>query len=71
MNLFLATDSNILLNGVGEPFLEQNVRYHCPIYCVLNFSKTKLLSILEKFSYIKEAIIRLLKMICKAQTGIP
>ena len=24
---------------MGEPFLEQNVRYHCPIYCVLNFIK--------------------------------
>ena len=21
--------------------MEQNIRYHCPIYCVLNFNKTK------------------------------
>ena len=33
---------DVLLSGVGEPFLEQNIRYHCPIYCVLKFDKPKL-----------------------------
>ena len=27
------------MSGVGEPFLEQNIRYHCPVLCVINFSK--------------------------------
>ena len=31
--------NNILISGVGEPFLEQNIRYHCPVFCVLNFTK--------------------------------
>lgn len=40
IDLFLSSEThNILLSGVGVPFLEQNVRYHCPIYCVLNFDK--------------------------------
>ena len=41
IDLFLTANNNTVLSGVGEPFLEQNVRYHCPIYCVLNFNKTK------------------------------
>ena len=40
IDLFLTSDTqNILLSGVGVPFLEQNIRYHCPIYCVLSFDK--------------------------------
>ena len=27
------------LSGVGEPFLKQDIRYHCPTYCVLKFKK--------------------------------
>lgn len=38
--IFTSNKNNILLSGTGEPFLEQNVRYHCPVYFVLNFSKT-------------------------------
>ena len=36
---FASYKNNILLSGVGDPFLDQNVRYHCPIYFVLNFYK--------------------------------
>ena len=32
-------DSNIFLSGIGDPFLHQNIRYHCPVYCVFNFEK--------------------------------
>ena len=31
--------NNLLISGVGEPFLEQNIRYHCPVFCSLNFAK--------------------------------
>ena len=37
--ILTANSNNILLSGVGEPFLYQNVRYHCPVFSVLNFSK--------------------------------
>ena len=36
---FTSNKGNILSSGVGDPFLEQNVRYHCPVYFVLNFHK--------------------------------
>ena len=40
IDLFLVSSKNrVLLSGVGEPFLDQNIRYHCPIYCVYNFDK--------------------------------
>ena len=42
IDLFLVSNKNrVLLSGVGEPFLDQNIRYHCPIYCVYNFDKVK------------------------------
>ena len=31
---------SVLLSGVGEPFLEQNIRYHCPVFFILSFNKT-------------------------------
>ena len=37
--ILTANRNSIILSGVGEPFLEQNIRYHCPVYCVLNFVK--------------------------------
>ena len=35
----MSSKNRVLLSGVGEPFLDQNIRYHCPIYCVYNFDK--------------------------------
>ena len=34
--IFASNKNSILFSGVGEPFLDQNVRYHCPVYFVLN-----------------------------------
>ena len=35
--LFSSNINSIVLSGVGEPILDQNIRYHCPVYCVLSF----------------------------------
>lgn len=32
---------SMILSGVGEPFLQQELRYHCPVFGILNFSKPK------------------------------
>lgn len=37
--VFTSNKNSILLSGVGDPFLDQNIRYHCPVYFVLNFHK--------------------------------
>ncbi|MCG8113710.1 MAG: reverse transcriptase domain-containing protein [Candidatus Thiodiazotropha taylori] len=39
--LFTNQTTNVLVSGVGEPFLDQNIRYHCPIYAVFNYDKQK------------------------------
>ena len=40
IDLILTSNRNtILLSGVGKPFLEHNIRYHCPVFCILTFSK--------------------------------
>ena len=45
---YTSHQQSVLLSGVGEPFLNQNIRYHCPIYAVFNFDKHKLKMFLEK-----------------------
>ena len=30
-----------MITGVGEAFLDQTVRYHCPVFVVFRFSKYK------------------------------
>ena len=27
------------ISGVGEPFLSQDIRYHCPIFCLFKFKR--------------------------------
>ena len=39
--ILLSTKLDILYSGVGEPFLDQNIRYHCPVYGLLNMSTPK------------------------------
>ena len=35
--IFTSNKNNVFLSGIGDPFLHQNMRYHCPVYCVFNF----------------------------------
>ena len=35
---------SLVASGVGDPFLEQNLRFHCPIFGLLKFPKTKVKS---------------------------
>ena len=37
--VFTSDNSNILYSGVAEPFLHQDIRYHCPICGICKFSK--------------------------------
>ena len=46
----LVLDSNrnsIISCGVGDPFLYQNIRFYCPVYGILNFSKPKFVSVVR------------------------
>ena len=37
--LLVKNKDNLLISGVGEPILQQDIRFHCPIFGVLNFKK--------------------------------
>ncbi|MCG8033229.1 MAG: hypothetical protein JAZ03_13755 [Candidatus Thiodiazotropha taylori] len=39
---------SVNLSGVGEPFLMQDIRYHCPTFCIFNFKKHNLQSFTRK-----------------------
>ena len=42
IDIILVSNKDILiLSGVGDPFLNQQMRYHCPIFGILKFSKPK------------------------------
>ena len=45
INLFLVNNKeHLILSGVGDPFLHQDIRYHCPVFGIFNFHKPKCLS---------------------------
>jgi hypothetical protein len=39
--LFVSKPDSVITSGVGEPFLDQNIRYHCPIFGIFRYSKPK------------------------------
>ena len=39
--LLVSNNDHLILSGVGDPFLNQEIRYHCPIYGIFKFSKPK------------------------------
>ena len=39
--IHVSNKENLILSGVADPFLNQDVRFHCPVYGVLKFSKPK------------------------------
>ena len=40
IDLVFTKNTNLVdLSGVGEAFLDQNIRYHCPVYAVFNLEK--------------------------------
>ena len=39
--ILVSNYSHLIVSGVGDPFLNQEHRYHCPIFGIYNFSKPK------------------------------
>ena len=45
IDLVLVSNSHsVEMSGVSEPFLSQDVRYHCPVYVIFTFKKPVLKS---------------------------
>ena len=39
--ILVSNKGNLILSGVADPFLNRDLRFHCPVYGVLKFSKPK------------------------------
>ena len=39
--VLVSNKAHVISSGVGDPFLCQEIRYHCPVFGILNFSKPK------------------------------
>ena len=55
--IMVNNNKNIVLSGVGELFLSQNIRYHCPIYCFYKLRKEPLINIKRKIYFMTEGIM--------------
>ena len=42
--LLVNNKEHLILSGVDDPFLHQDIRYHCPVFGIFNFRKPKCLS---------------------------
>ena len=59
--LLVSNKDNLILSGVGDPFLGQELRYHCPIYGIFKFSKTKVHSFMRHILSYDHADFNLLR----------
>ena len=39
--ILVSNKDHLVISGVGDPFLHQELRYHCPVFGILKFSKPK------------------------------
>ena len=39
--ILVSNKENLMFSGVGDPFLNQEVRYHCPVFGILKYVKPK------------------------------
>jgi len=37
--IFVSNKESVIFSGVGEPFLDQTIRYHCPVFVILKFKR--------------------------------
>ena len=45
--LLVTNKDHLLSSGVSDPFLDQPVRYHCPVFGIFKFTKNKCKSFLR------------------------
>ena len=46
--ILTSNNTQIIFNGVGDPFFNQELKFRCPVYGILNFSKPKSKSYLPR-----------------------
>ena len=57
IEIILTSDKgNLIYSGVAEPFLHQDVRYHCPVHGVFKYTKTSRKSFTHTYGAMTEEI---------------
>ena len=59
--VLVSNKDHLLLSGVGDPFLNQDLRYHCPIYGIFKFSKPKFKTFSRHVWYYEQGNFNLLR----------
>ena len=59
--VLVSNKDHLLFSGVGDPFLNQELRYHCPVYGILKFSKPKFKTFLRHVWYYDRGNFNLLR----------
>ena len=59
--VLVSNKDHLLLSGVGDPFLNQELRYHCPIYGIFKFTKPKFKSFSRRVWYYERGNFNLLR----------
>ena len=59
--VLVSNKDHLLLSGVGDPFLNQDLRYHCPIYGNFKFSKPKFKTFSRHVWYYEQGNFNLLR----------
>ena len=68
--LLVTNKDHLILCRVGDPFLHQEQRYHCPVYGVFNFCKPKLKHINDAFGDIMMEIMNYYDKKSQLQIGV-
>ena len=56
--LLVSNKDSLLTSGLGEPCLDNNVRYHCPVFGVFNFIKPKIKTFKRKSGNMTRGIMK-------------
>ena len=68
--ILVSNKENLIFSGVGDPFLNQEVRYHCPVFGILKYVKPKTKTFTRhiysynkgNFNFLRVSLIRTLKL---------
>ena len=59
--LFVSNKNHLIHSGVADAFLNQDLRYHCPIYGIFKFSKPKVSSFTRRIWYYDRCDLNVLR----------
>ena len=68
--VLVSNKAHVISSGVGDPFLCQEIRYHCPVFGILNFSKPKRKSFTRHIWRYDQGNYNLLKEKYRMLTGL-